>query len=193
MAHSHNPPSAAASASRRAAALAWMCAALALGDSIPAAPAAETKAALIIKIGKFVHWPDSAFANSRGALQLCVVGAAAGDNTIDSLQGTKLQDRVIAVSHVAELEQQALQCQIVFISKSERERLAALLSALAKRPVLTLSDLEGFVAQGGMIGFSVTNGKADLEINRAASARAGVTIGAQLLQIALAGGEGAKP
>jgi hypothetical protein len=83
-------------------------------------------------------------------------------------------------------------CQIIFINRSERERLAELLAAVARTPVLTVSDMQGFVAQGGMIGFTAVNGTTGFEINRAASSRAGLTIGAQLLQIAAAGTQAGK-
>ncbi len=164
---------------------------LALVGAAHAAPPAESEAALLLKIGKFVSWPQAAFANSPGVLQLCILGAAAGDATIDTLNGKKLQDRVIAVSHLSGDDQPSA-CQIIFINSSARQRLAQVLSAVAHSPVLTVSDVEGFVAQGGMIGFTPANGKTGFQINRTASSRAGLTIGAQLMQIAAAGTQGGK-
>jgi hypothetical protein len=39
-----------------------------------------------------------------------------------------------------------------------------------------------FAAQGGMVGFSTTDGRVNIEINSGASKRAGLDIGSQLLQ-----------
>jgi len=161
-----------------------------MGAAYAASPG-ESEPALIIKIGKFVRWPETAFANSHGVLQLCVVGEAEGDAALDTLNGKKLQDRVIEVAHLSH-EDSLAGCQIIFINRSERERLAELLAAVARTPVLTVSDMQGFVAQGGMIGFTAVNGTTGFEINRAASSRAGLTIGAQLLQIAAAGTQAGK-
>jgi len=72
----------------------------------------------------------------------------------------------------------------VFIRKSERGRIAALLKSTARSPVLTVSDIEGFASAGGMVGFKSVDGRTQFEINIAATKRAGLTIGAQLLQIA---------
>jgi hypothetical protein len=164
---------------------------LALVGAAYAVPPDGSEAALLIKIGKFVHWPDAAFARSHGALQLCILGADEAAATIDSLDGTKLQDRVIAVVHLSGAEESS-GCQIIFISRSEGERLGQALSSVAHSPVLTVSDMEGFIARGGMIGLTTVNGKSGFEINRAASSRAGLTIGAQLMQIAAAGTQGGK-
>lgn len=187
VAHSHNPASAPAARSL----VVVLSALLALIGAAYAAPPDESEAALIIKIAKFVRWPQAAFADPHGALQLCIVGAAEGDDTIDSLSGKKLQDRLIAVAHLSAAEQPS-GCQIIFISRSERDRLAQVLSFAAQSPALTVSDMAGFVARGGMIGLITVNGKAAFEINRAASSRAGLTIGAQLMQIAAAGTQGGK-
>jgi hypothetical protein len=187
VAHRHNPASAPAARCVVVALNAW----LALIGAAYAAPTDESKAVLIIKIAKFVRWPQAAFATPHGALQLCIVGAAEGDDTLDSLSGKKLQDRIIAVDHLSAADQPS-GCQIIFISRSERDRLAQVLSFVAKSPMLTVSDMAGFVARGGMIGLITVNGRTGFEINRAASSRAGLTIGAQLMQIAAAGSQSGK-
>jgi hypothetical protein len=50
--------------------------------------------------------------------------------------------------------------------------------------VLTISDIDGFTSDGGMVGFNTAGNRINFEINVAASKRAGLAIGAQLLQIA---------
>ena len=59
-----------------------------------------------------------------------------------------------------------------------------MLGALNGVPALTISDIDGFAAQGGMIGFATRDGKLSFQVNPAASGRAGLEIGAQLLQLA---------
>jgi hypothetical protein len=161
--------------------LALLCV-LSTGHS--AAAAYQSEAALIVKIGKFVHWPAGTFADSGGVLRLCIVGTDDDRGSIDSLAGQKLQDKVIAIARLSNPDQSVAKCHIVFVRKSERDRLAALLQATAGSPVLTMSDIDGFAAEGGMVGFSNTDGAIHFEINAAASKRAGLSIGAQLLQIA---------
>jgi hypothetical protein len=156
-----------------------------MGQSVAAAVSeADTKAALIIKIGKFVRWPNAAFASSGGTLRLCIVGRDDFGQSVDSLAGQRLQGKTITIARLANAAQSASDCRIVFISESEHDRLPALLSSIAGSPVLTISDMEGFASQGGMVGFATTASKIHFEINAGASKRAGLAIGAQLLQLA---------
>jgi hypothetical protein len=156
-----------------------------MGQSVAASVSeADTKAALIFKIGKFVRWPNGAFADSRGTLLLCIVGRDDFGESVDSLAGQRLQGQTITIARLANAAQSASECRIVFISESEHDRLPALLSSIAGSPVLTISDMEGFASQGGMVGIATTTSKIHFEINAGASKRAGLAIGAQLLQLA---------
>lgn len=67
-------------------------------------------------------------------------------------------------------------------SRSERGNLDAFFTTVSQTAVLTISDIDGFAAQGGMAGFSTTEVGVNIEINSGASKRAGLDIGAQLLQ-----------
>jgi hypothetical protein len=174
----------AALAAARSAGLALLCVLSMAGSTPTAAATNPAEAALIVKIGKFVHWPVGTFTSSGGVLRLCVLGADDGNASIDTLAGQTLQGKVIAVARLSAPDHSVAECHIVLVRKSEGDRLAAVLEATAHSPVLTISDIEGFAAAGGMVGFGTTGGATRFEINVAASKRAGLSIGAQLLQIA---------
>jgi hypothetical protein len=176
--------------------VASLCLLLTCQPSPAAVSEYDTKAALILKIGKFVHWPQDAFANSGGMLRLCIVGRDDFGPSADNLAGHRLQGQTITIARLSDPGQSASDCRIIFISASERERLPALLDSIVGDPVLTISDIDGFASRGGMIGFATTASKVRFEINAAASKRAGLAIGAQLLQLATlidAGVMDAKP
>ena len=161
-----------------------LCALLFAQSAPTDASAYGSEAALIIKIGKFVHWPPKTFTNPEEVLRLCILGSDDTADGIDTLAGQKLQDKTIAIARFASADELVTECHIVFIRKSERGRIAALLKSTARSPVLTVSDIEGFASAGGMVGFKSVDGRTQFEINIAATKRAGLTIGAQLLQIA---------
>jgi YfiR/HmsC-like len=171
-------------ATSRSFGLASMCLLLAGQGAAAVGPEYPSKAALILKIGKFVRWPDAAFISGDGTLRLCIVGHDDFGASIDRLAGQMLQGRPIVIARLTAPEQSATECRIAFISASERDRVQALLQSLARSPVLTISDIDGFAARGGMIGLSSTASTIHFEINAAASKRAGLEIGAQLLQLA---------
>ena len=103
--------------------------------------------------------------------------------------GQKLQGQVVSVERLASPPPGPANCQIVFVSRSEGANLAAVLAALASVPALTISDIDGFAAAGGMIELATTDSKIRFQINSPASRRAGLEIGAQLLQLATLVGE----
>jgi hypothetical protein len=158
---------------------------LLIAQSAPGdASAYGSEATLIIKIGKFVHWPPNTFTHPGGILRLCILGSDDSGDGIEALAGQKLQEKTIVVARLASSDASVTECHIVFIRKSERGRLTAVLGSTARSPVLTVSDIDGFASDGGMVGFRSADGRTQFEINVAATKRAGLTIGAQLLQIA---------
>jgi hypothetical protein len=75
-------------------------------------------------------------------------------------------------------------CHILFISRSEKERLPALLSQLKGSPVLSVSEIKGFAEQGGMVNLLLANKTVKMEINQSAAEQAGLQISAKLLKLA---------
>jgi hypothetical protein len=149
-----------------------------------AVPEYELKAALLYKVAKFVHWPEGAFAAGGSGMHLCLVGHDDFGASIDGLAGQKMWGQVVSVERLPAAPAGAKNCQIVFVSRSENAGLAELLASLANSPTLTVSDIDGFAAQGGMIELATTDSKIHFQINAVAARRAGLEIGAQLLQLA---------
>jgi hypothetical protein len=76
---------------------------------------------------------------------------------------------------------------MLYVSASERQKLARLLRALAKSPreMLTVSDLPGFVDQGGMVQlFFDEENTIHFALNVDQARQAGLQFKAQLRQLA---------
>ena len=58
------------------------------------------------------------------------------------------------------------------------------MSVLKKQPILTVSDIKGFTAYGGIIQFKLVDNKVRFTINIDAATRAGLTISSKLLSLA---------
>ena len=167
--------------------LAGLIALAVCSPALPAVPEYDLKAALLYKFTKFILWPNSAFSGPHGTLHLCVIGHDDFGGSIESLNGQKVQGQAIEIERLPEIKRSPAgtltHCQIAFIGRSERERLPVIIEALSATPALTVSDIDGFAGAGGMIGFVNVDSKIGFEINPAASRRAGIEIGAQLLQL----------
>ncbi len=144
----------------------------------------DLEAVYLYQFGKFVQWPTAPPANEP--FEICVMGrdpfAQALDNIIagETIGKSPLRDERI------ESTDDAKQCRILYISASENERLEQILNRLGNTPVLTVSDLPGFVARGGMIQFVVLDNRVRFEINVSTAKRAGLNVSSQLLKVAAA-------
>ena len=153
----------------------------------------ELKAALIYKISKFVRWPPTGEKSLSMPLRLCVVGRDYFGAAIDVLNGQAVQGQTIEVVRPAAGELAAASCQIVFISRSELKNLTSLLMCTTGKPVLTISDIDGFAARGGTVEFATKDKKLGFRINPETARRAGLEFSAQLLQLATIVSNGRSP
>jgi YfiR/HmsC-like len=74
-------------------------------------------------------------------------------------------------------------CQLIFISKSEKKHVTEILSALDDKPVLTVSEIEGFAERGGGINFYLEGKKVRFEVNPDAARHDGLKVSSQLLSL----------
>jgi hypothetical protein len=72
----------------------------------------------------------------------------------------------------------------VFVADSEQRRLAQTLRSLAGEPILTVSDIEGFIDVGGSIGIVQGEQRLEFEVNRDALDQAQLKASSNLLKLA---------
>ena len=138
----------------------------------PAVTEYDLKAAFLYKFLQFVKWPGGGSG---------IIGIL-GDDPFGGKLEKALQGRLsIKRSHKAE---DLKNCQIVFVSKSERGNASGIIASLGDAKVLTVGESEGFARQGGVIGILMDGDQPRLEINTAAAGRAGLIISPQLLKLA---------
>jgi hypothetical protein len=144
----------------------------------------DVEAVYLFQFGKFVQWPTAPASNEP--FDICIIGrdpfAETLDNTIagETIGKSPLKDERIDTTDDAK------RCRILFISASEDAHLDEILGRLGKSPVLTVSDVPGFLARGGMIQFVVQDNRVRFDINVATAKRAGLAVSSQLLKVAAA-------
>lgn len=142
----------------------------------------QVKAGFVYNFGRFVSWPSGAISKSN-----FIIGVVGDDRIAPFLEratdGKTIDDKEIVVRRYKRASDiQA--CHILFISESERERLPKILDRVEKQPTLTVSEIDGFIARGGMINFTLEDKRVRFDINEAAANRAGLKISSKLLQLA---------
>ncbi len=144
------------------------------------------KAAYLYNFAKFVQWPKEV-KPAGDPIRVCVLGDDPFGPGLDKIRGRKAQNREITVARMQSLpDADAPPCDILFVTASEKGGVEKLVARLARHPVLTVSDIDGFVKRGGMIGFLNVEQRIKFEVNIAASDTANLTISSFLLQLALA-------
>jgi uncharacterized protein DUF4154 len=148
----------------------------------PPAGEYEVKAAFLFNFAKFVEWPEAALP-ADGTFVIAVLGADPFGHALDDLEGRVVLGRRIVVKRWRDLGELAA-CQLLFVSASEDERLGDVLRAVASRPVLTVSDGDGFAERGVMINFRTRDRRIRFEINLERAETAGLKMSSQLLKLA---------
>lgn len=162
-------------------------------------PSAEyrLKAAFLFNFVQFVEWPSSAFADDRAPLVICVVGSDPfGDALDQTVEGESVDGRRIVARRAGDRESLDA-CHLLFVSRSEQTRLPTVLQSMGSAaPVLTVSDIDGFVGEGGTIGFFLDRKRIRFEISPSQAHRRGLKLSSQLLglgRVREAGGGGGPP
>jgi len=139
------------------------------------------KAAFIYNFSKYVEWP--AGAQHRPEFCIATLGRSPLDRSLVGLTRRTYLGRSIVFRQVSSPEE-AAQCQILFISRSEQNRLDSILSSLGDQPILTISDREDFCRRGGMLSLYSENGTLAFDINLNETQRCRLKVSAQLLKLA---------
>jgi hypothetical protein len=147
----------------------------------PAAREYQVKAVFLFNFIQFVEWPGSAFLDVKSPVKIGILGEDPFDGALDeAVKGEKIAGRSVEIVRSRRPEDLA-GCHLVFISRSEGRRVERALAQLSARPVLTVSELEGFTHQGGMIAFYSEGKKIRFEINPATAKSADLKISSELL------------
>jgi hypothetical protein len=144
----------------------------------------HVKAAFLFHFVQLVEWPAGEPGNQGDPLTLCMLGEDPfrGDLEV-TLAGKSVGNRPLRVRHLRPAESFE-GCQVLFVGRRDAARLSRVLLELKDGPILTVGESDGFVEQGGMIGFCLVENKVRFEINVQAAEQAKLRISSRLLLLA---------
>jgi uncharacterized protein DUF4154 len=144
----------------------------------------QVKAAFLFHFVQLVEWPADSLGSETSPATLCIFGEDPFQGDLEAtLAGKTLGTRPLRVRHLKPAED-FHGCQVLFVGKHDTARLSRLLAELKDGPILTVGESDGFVQQGGMIGFFLVDNKVRFEINLQAAERAKLKISSRLLLLA---------
>ena len=143
----------------------------------------EVKAGVLYHIIGYVEWPKDAALGNPPIIQIGLLGQIPFPEALEVLDGKTVQGHKLVVKRLTDLSA-AADCQVLFVSASEKPRLAEIVAGIRNRPVLTVGEVEGFAEGGGVVNLVTGQNRIVMEINREAASRAGLSISSQLLKLA---------
>jgi YfiR/HmsC-like len=147
------------------------------------------KALYSYKFALFTEWPTAKL-NANDSLGFCIAGKNPfSPTTLTNIEGKPVKEKSlhIEVFDSGLLSEESLDsCFILFVSRSETQRLPAILNAIRQLPILTISDIQGFSNHNGMITLVKSGEHIQFEINLDAINQAGLTISSKIIELATA-------
>ncbi|MBU0622323.1 MAG: YfiR family protein [Gammaproteobacteria bacterium] len=141
------------------------------------------EAAFLRNFAHYVIWPDSAFRNSEAPWCVAVLGRDPfGDVLETTFKGRTEQGRSFVIFR-ADKPEELPPCQIVFVAHRNATKRNAALAALKGKPVLTVGDAPGFLREGGVIRFQVSD-RVRMSINLDQARAASLNIPTRMLEVA---------
>jgi len=145
-------------------------------------PDYQVKAVFLFNFAQFVSWPSPESADTPFVIGI-LGDDPFGSYLDETVRGEKVNNRSLIIQRYRH-GTEPRNCHILFVSASERERTAQILSNLKGRSVLTVSDIEGFAGLGGMVELFTERSKIRMRINLEAVKAANLKISSKLLRVA---------
>ncbi|MBI5213182.1 MAG: YfiR family protein [Nitrospirae bacterium] len=143
----------------------------------------QIKTAFLYNFLKFVEWPSDAYHKDTSSLSVCVLGEDPFGSALDAMKENAVQGKMITIKRTNNLRN-IKECNVIFISGSEKKNLGDILLFLKDSAILTISDIEGFAEAGGIIELVREDGKVRFKININAARQSQLKVSSKLLKLA---------
>jgi len=171
---------------------------LCIGFLIPMSSVAQQseytiKAVFLEHFTRFIEWPESSnIADTSSPFFIAIIGENPFGSILDQIYTEqKIRNKKVEILYITTPDE-ITDCHILFISSSNKEILTEILSRTRNKPILTVSDTNGFAENGVLINFFLTGDKIKFEINEKAAHESGLVMSYKLLNLARIVNQGKK-
>lgn len=144
----------------------------------------DVEAAFLVNFESFVRWPATAGSASSRVYAICILGKSPFGGAFEPFQKARGNRSPLVVRSIAAVDEVPGNCNVLYIARSESTSVTTTLRQLGRSPILTVSDLDDFAINGGIIQFFVKDDRVRFDINRGAASRARIRIDSRLLALA---------
>jgi hypothetical protein len=142
----------------------------------------KVEAAFLRNFARYVTWPEGVFPNENAPWKICILGDDPfGDVLEKTLAGRTEQGRTFEVYRADSVEHMP-PCQIVFVAIQDAEKRREALQSLRSQPVLTVGDAPGFLREGGIIRFLISD-RVEMCVNLDQARQVSLNIQTKMLEV----------
>ena len=162
---------------------------------------AEARVGMLMNFARFTAWPRESFPDTPETRAPIVIGFLADDeafqtavdaikdNPTHTIQGRTVEFRRIdppteKPETMTECAHQAAQVHVLYIGPINRPARLTILQTLERKPILTVSNEDRFLEDGGMIALFTERGRYRFEIRKKSLNDAGLEISSKVLELA---------
>ena len=144
----------------------------------------EVKGQYLFNFLSFIEWPAAAFTQADTPFRLCLAGVDSFGGTLDALvQGQRVQGHPIVVDRLKD-ETTVATCHVLFVSRVDGERLAAIAKAAEHRNVLIVGETKKVLELCGAIVFVLDAERVRFDISLPGLAAHNLKASSKLLHVA---------
>lgn len=144
-------------------------------------PASALKSAFVMNFIKFTEWRD---VDAAAPIKLCLPAEETiGDVMAQTMRGQSVNGRRVSVHRIAAVDA-VRDCQVLFLTERDPQRLRTILAAASHAPMLTVSDVERSASYGAVIELYKEGGRLRFAINIDSMARSRIKVSSRLLDLA---------
>ena len=146
----------------------------------PSASEQALVAAFLFNFLKFTEWPPG---TTSDEIVLCTSKGNPFEE-LDAISGKIAQSKPVRIKRISSSDS-THDCQLLFLAREEgSERIRHWLTLIGNKPILVVSNINGFLDLGGMIALMNDGRNLYFEVDLARVRQANLKLSAQLLQIA---------
>jgi hypothetical protein len=143
----------------------------------------EVKAVFLFNFAKLTEWPGGAFRLHEKNFEMCILGDDPFMRSIEPLSSRTIGGRNVSIARITDISESSA-CNFIYVASSERDRLPKIIEHVRNKAILTVSDINGFENEGGIIALFLKDGRVKFRINIDAARKANLKISSYLLEVA---------
>ena len=140
----------------------------------------DIKVAYLFNFMKFITWPSD---ENSDSFNLCILGEDPVNEKLKQLDGRSIHKQQLDVVYLIKPDAN-YHCHVVFVGESEKKFARDIVNFYSHTPTLTISSMENFTLNGGMIGFITLGNIIRFNINLKQARETQLSISSKLLELA---------